>query len=301
MESSLCFPVRLEGQTIYVLDETRLPLEESYLEVKSLEDALEVLGQMKTRAFGQVLLFLYTCALTGEIEGIATAFKKVRPTFDFNSLAGVLKGATQKTPALSAAVASIVQGLDKKKKVRSQRLAEILPYDARILTICNVNGELIYLADALSEMGKTATFFVSETRPYLQGSRLTLWELQRAQLPVQVLCDNQAAVLMQQGLVNCIVTGSDRSTKRGDIINKIGTYALARLAHYFNIPFYVLTQFPLAIDIEDITIEERPPHEVFLWLEGNGPWPDALYPAFDITPAEFISGWIDISGEVACA
>jgi methylthioribose-1-phosphate isomerase len=265
MKSPLCFPVRLEGQTIYVLDETRLPFEETYLEVKSLEDALGVLGQMKTRAFGQVLLFLYTCVLAGEIEGIAAAFKKVRPTFDFNSLADVLKGATQKTSALPAAVASIVQGLDKKKKVRSQRLAEILPHDARILTICNVNGELIYLADALSGMGKTATFFVSETRPYLQGSRLTQWEL------------------------------------RSDIINKIGTYALARLAHYFNIPFYVLTQFPLAIDIEGITIEERPPHEVFLWLEGDGPWPDALYPAFDITPAEFVSGWIDISGEVACA
>jgi methylthioribose-1-phosphate isomerase len=301
MKSPLCFPVRLEGQTIYVLDETRLPFEETYLEVKSLEDALGVLGQMKTRAFGQVLLFLYTCVLAGEIEGIAAAFKKVRPTFDFNSLADVLKGATQKTSALPAAVASIVQGLDKKKKVRSQRLAEILPHDARILTICNVNGELIYLADALSGMGKTATFFVSETRPYLQGSRLTQWELRRAQIPAQVLCDNQAAVLMQQGLANCVVTGSDRSTKRGDIINKIGTYALARLAHYFNIPFYVLTQFPLAIDIEGITIEERPPHEVFLWLEGDGPWPDALYPAFDITPAEFVSGWIDISGEVACA
>ena len=301
MESPLCFPVRLEGQTIYVLDETRLPLEETYLEVKSLEDALEVLGQMKTRAFGQVLLFLYMCALAGEIEDIAAAFKEVRPTFDFNSLADILKGATQKRSALPAAVARIVQGLDKKKKVRAQRLAEILPHDARILTICNVNGELIYLADALSEMGKTATFFVSETRPYLQGSRLTLWELQRAQIPAQVLCDNQAAVLMQRGLVNCVVTGSDRSTKRGDIINKIGTYALARLAHYFNIPFYVLTQYPLTIDIQDITIEERPPHEVFLWLEGDGPWPEAVYPAFDITPAEFISGWIDISGEVACA
>jgi methylthioribose-1-phosphate isomerase len=106
---------------------------------------------------------------------------------------------------------------------------------------------------------------------------------------------------MQKGLINCVVTGSDRSTDKGDIINKIGTYALARLAHYFTIPFYVLTQFPQALDIEKITIEERPPREVFMWLDGKGPWPEALYPSFDITPAEFISGWIDISGEVRCA
>jgi methylthioribose-1-phosphate isomerase len=301
MKSPLCFPVRLEGQTIYVLDETRLPLEETNLEVKSLEDALEVLGQMKTRAFGQVLLFLYTCALTDEIEGIAAAFKKIRPTFDFFTLAGVLKGAAKKTATLREAVGSIIGDIDKKRRVRAKKLAHILPREARILTICNINGELIYLYEALKELGKTALFFVSETRPYLQGSRLTVWELQKAQISAQVLRDNQAAVLMRQGLVNCVVTGSDRSSKQGDIVNKIGTYALARLARYFHIPFYVLTQFPLAIDIENITIEERPPHEVFVWLKGEGPWPEALYPAFDITPAQFISCWIDISGEVACA
>jgi methylthioribose-1-phosphate isomerase len=116
-----------------------------------------------------------------------------------------------------------------------------------------------------------------------------------------VLCDNQAAVVMQKGLINCIVTGSDRSTAKGDIINKIGTYALARLAHYFAIPFYVLTQYSQALDIEKIIIEERPPQEVFMWLDGKGPWPDAMYPAFDITPAEYISGWMDISGELRCA
>jgi methylthioribose-1-phosphate isomerase len=293
--------VRLEGQTIYVLDETRLPLEETYLEVKSVADALEVLGQMKTRAFGQVLLFLYTCALADEIEGVAATFKEIRPTFDFFTLTGILKGVAKKTATLREAVFIIIKDIDNKRKVQAQKLAEILPHDARILTICNVNGELVYVYDALRGQGKNATFFVSETRPYLQGTRLTLWELQKAHIPAQVLCDNQAAVVMQKGLINCVVTGSDRSTERGDVINKIGTYALARLAHYFHIPFYVLTQFPLAIDIEDIVIEERPPREVFLWLKGEGPWPEALYPSFDITPAAFISGWIDISGKVACA
>jgi len=301
MRSPLSLPVRLQGHTISVLDETKLPLEETYIEVKTLDDALQALGQMKTRAFGQVLLFFYTCVLVGEIEEVAASFKKTRPTFDFFTLAHALKGAAKDSSSLKEAAITIIDGIDNKRKVRAQRLAGILPQEGRILTICNINGELIYLYEALTGQGKTATFFVSETRPYLQGARLTLWELRRAHVPARVLCDNQAAVVMQKGLINCVVTGSDRSTDKGDIINKIGTYALARLAHYFTIPFYVLTQFPQAIDIEKIAIEERPPHEVFMWLDGKGPWPEAVYPSFDITPAEFISGWIDISGEVRCA
>jgi len=301
MRSPLSLPVRLQGHTISVLDETKLPLEETYIEVKTLDDALQALGQMKTRAFGQVLLFFYTCVLAGEIDEVAASFKKTRPTFDFFTLADALKGAAKGTSTLREAAIRIIEGLDKKRTVRAQRLAEILPQEARILTICNVNGELIYLYEALQGQGKTAIFFVSETRPYLQGTRLTLWELRRARIPARVLCDNQAASVMQKGLINCVVTGSDRSTDEGDIINKIGTYALARLAHYFTIPFYVLTQFPQALDIEKIAIEERLVHEVFMWLEGKGPWPEALYPSFDITPAEYISGWIDISGEVRCA
>jgi methylthioribose-1-phosphate isomerase len=106
---------------------------------------------------------------------------------------------------------------------------------------------------------------------------------------------------MKKGLINCVVTGSDRSTEKGDIINKIGTYALARLSHYFKIPFYVLIQFPRALDVEEIAIEERPPEEVFMWLDGKGPWPEALYPSFDVTPSEIISGWMDISGDARCA
>jgi methylthioribose-1-phosphate isomerase len=291
----------LHGNTITVLDETKLPLEETYIEVKTLADALQALGQMKTRAFGQVLLFLYTCVLTGDIEEVAASFKKTRPTFDFITLADALKRAAKDTSMLKEAATRIIEDIDKKRRSRAQKLAQILPQDARVMTICNVNGELVYLYEALRDQGKTATFFVSETRPYLQGTRLTLWELRRAHISAQALCDNQAAGVMQKGLINCVVTGSDRSTDKGDIINKIGTYALARLAQYFAIPFYVLTQFPQAIDIEKIIIEERPPHEVFMWLDGKGPWPDAVYPSFDITPPEFISGWIDISGKLRCA
>ena len=301
MYSPLTFPVRLQKNTISVLDETKLPREETYITVKNLTDALKVLGQMKTRAFGQVLLFFYTCVLSEEIDTVAAAFQKTRPTFDFFQLADTIKGAAQKTSTLKEAVEYIVEGFDEQRKGRAQRVAELLPPDARILTICNINGELIYVYESLKRIGKRAVFVVSETRPYLQGTRLTLWELRQADIPAQVICDNQAAVFMQDGSINCVITGSDRSTEKGDIINKIGTYAIARLAHYFNIPFYVLTQFPRPIDIEEITIEERPQQEVFMWLEGKETWPEVIYPAFDITPSDFISGWIDISGEILCA
>lgn len=301
MYSPLAFPVRLQKRTISVLDETKLPREEAYIAVKNLTDALKVLGQMKTRAFGQVLLFFYTCVLCGEIDTVAEAFQNTRPTFDFFQLADMIQEAAQTTPSLKKAVERIVEGFDEKRKVRAQQLAAILPPTANILTICNISGELIYIYDALRKIGKKASFFVSETRPYLQGTRLTLWELRQAAIPARAIYDNQAAMVMKKGSVNCVITGSDRSTKRGDIINKIGTYAMARLAHYFHIPLYVLTQLPRAIDIGEITIEERPQQEVFIGLDGEGPWPEALYPSFDITPAEFISCWIDISGEVRCA
>jgi methylthioribose-1-phosphate isomerase len=302
MDTPLAFPVRLQVEdTIYVLDETALPFEETYIEVKTLDDALKVLSQMKTRAFGQVLLFFYMCVLEGSVDNVTKAFQDTRPTFDFSLLADILKRRAGKTSTLKEAVNSIIKGLDEQKKTRAKRLAEILPREARILTICNASGELVYLYEALKAIGKTATFFLSETRPYLQGTRLTFWELSRAHIPAHVLCDNQAAIVMKNGLINCVVTGSDRSTERGDIINKIGTYAIARLARYFGIPLYALIQFPSNIDVEAIPIEERPAQEVFMWLEGKGPWPEALYPSFDITPSNFIAGWIDISGEVRCA
>ncbi|MCD6319410.1 MAG: hypothetical protein J7M03_01885 [Candidatus Desulfofervidaceae bacterium] len=289
----------MEGNSILVLDETKLPFAETYIEVKNLEEALKVLREMKTRAFGQVLLFFYTCILTREIDKTARAFKRARPTFDFFRLAEMIKEVSQQIPNIKEMVKTIITVFEQKRKKRAQKLAQILPHEASILTICNLNGELLYLYEALAQIGKTAVFYVSETRPYLQGTRLTFWELDQASIPAKLICDNQAAILMQQRVVNCVIAGSDRSNKKGDIINKIGTYSLARLAYYFHIPFYVLVQYPKEIEIETIQIEERPQEEVFMWL-GEVFHPTAIYPAFDITPSAFISGWIDISGKIRC-
>lgn len=298
MNSPLLFPVKLEDERILVLDETLPPFKEEYIEVEGLEKALWVLKEMKTRSLGQVLLFFYSCVLfSGEfsIEQIAQKFKDNRPTFDFFMLARILNFQTEKGLKVKEAVEKFIFGFDMLRKKRAKELARILPNPANILTICNVNGELVYLYEELRKLGKQTYLYVCETRPYLQGTRLTFWELRKNDIPCKVICDSQAASLMRDKKANCVVTGADRATKKGDIINKTGTYSLARLAKYFNIPFYPLTQYPRDIDVDTIEIEERPPRETFMHLEGDYSETEAFYPAFDITRAEFVTKPMEIA------
>ena len=295
--SPLLFPVQLKGKKIVVLDETLLPFKEEYIEVEDLDKALWVLGSMKTRAFGQVLLFFYSCCLfkNYSIGEIVEKFSKARPTFDFPLLGNILEEKTDRGLSVEEAVERFINSFDELRRKRAQRLAEILSNPARILTVCNVNGEMIYLYEALRELGKEAVFYVSETRPYLQGTRLTFWELRKSNIPAYLICDNQAALLMREGRVNCVVTGADRASKKGGIINKIGTYPAAVLAKHFNIPFYPLTQYPKDIDIRDIEIEERPSIEVFMFLDKNFASVDAVYPSFDVVENNFITECIDLT------
>ncbi len=150
--------------------------------------------------------------------------------------------------------------------------------------------------------GKTVRVFADETRPLLQGARLTAWELQEAGVDVTVLCDNAAATLMRSGEVQCVVTGADRIATNGDVANKIGTYGVAVLAREHGVPFYVAapsTTFDLKIKSgKDITIEMRAESEV---TEGFGrrtvPKGVAVYnPAFDVTPAKYVKGIITEKG-----
>jgi len=294
--SPLLFPVKLEGKNIVVLDETLLPFKEEYIEVDSLKKALEVLGSMKTRAFGQVLLFFYSCVLFKEYSPshLSQEFKRVRPTFAFEFLAELVEEEVKKAKTIQEAVDNFIKGFDSLRRKRARRLAQILPPFPKVLTICNVNGELLYLYEELKKLNKSCLFYVSETRPYLQGTRLTFWELRKNNIPAYLVCDNQAAKLMKEKKVNCVITGADRSTIKGDIINKVGTYALAKLAKYFNIPFYALVQYPEDIDIKSIEIEERPQEEVFMFLEEDFSEVEAIYPSFDVVEKCLVTQMINI-------
>jgi len=187
--------------------------------------------------------------------------------------------------------------------------AEVVPSDARILTHCNAGalatagyGTALGVIRGAVEAGKQVAVFADETRPFLQGARLTAWELVRDGIQTTVITDNMAGALMRQGKVNFVVVGADRIAANGDTANKIGTYSVAVLAREHEIPFYVaapLSTIDLATpDGQQIPIEERSAREVThvgsarLAPEGALVW----NPAFDVTPSRLISGIITERG-----
>jgi methylthioribose-1-phosphate isomerase len=191
--------------------------------------------------------------------------------------------------------------------------ASLVPHGARVLTHCNAGALAtggmgtalapIYIAAAA---GREVRVFADETRPLLQGSRLTAWELSRAGIPVTVLADNMAATLMRQGRVDLCIVGADRIAANGDVANKIGTYSLAVLARHHAVPFYVAAPMS-TVDAStatgaEIPIEHRPVDELALGRDGGGRLApegvDVFNPAFDVTPAELISGIITDRGIV---
>ena len=187
--------------------------------------------------------------------------------------------------------------------------AELLKDGQGVLTHCNAGGlATAEYGTALSvfftaqDVGKNLHIFVDETRPLLQGSRLTAWELQHRQIESTLICDNMAAQVMREGKVQAVVTGADRIARNGDSANKIGTYGVACLAKAHNIPFYIAaptTTFDLTIESGDeIPIEERASEEITNGFNKQTA-PDGVNvynPAFDVTPAELIEALITEKG-----
>ena len=160
----------------------------------------------------------------------------------------------------------------------------------------------LYLAH---ERGLQFRVYADETRPVLQGARLTAWELQRAGIDVTLICDNMAAHMMASGSVDLVLVGTDRVTANGDVVNKIGTLGLAIIAHHFDVPFYVAcpsSTFDAATATgADVPIEERDPSEVTR-MGGTPIAPDGIRvrnPAFDVTPASLVTGIITERGIVS--
>ncbi len=188
----------------------------------------------------------------------------------------------------------------------------LIPEGGGVLTHCNAGalatseyGTALAVMYAAHEKGKNFKAFVDETRPLLQGSRLTAWELQRAGIDTTLICDNMAAVVMAQKKANLVVTGADRIAANGDTANKIGTYGVAVLAHAHGIPFYVAapsSTFDLSIsDGSKIPIEHRDPAEVRTIQDRSiAPAEVPVFsPAFDVTPARLIAGIITERGLIS--
>ncbi len=316
--SPLFEPVLWEGRGFKILDETLLPERIDYLAIDQVSQAIDAVKDMKTRAFGQVLTFLYSGALLAQqiqnsdpghlrdqLVQMTQQFSAVRPTFDFSGLGGFFSKWVVDLPAGAGAgerVAEQARGLAaqiiKARLARAQRAASLLPDHARVLTHCNVSGELVAVAQLCRAIGKEISFIATETRPYLQGARLTAWELAQAGIPVSLIPDCGVAQVMAGGGVNAVVVGSDRCAQNGDVINKVGTYPLALMAKAYGVPFHVLVQEPgHLVRGDDVTIEERPAAELLEFqgrplVSGGAENLAGRYPAFDVTPASLITSLI---------
>ncbi len=187
--------------------------------------------------------------------------------------------------------------------------ASLMPENARILTHCNTGGlatgaygTALGVIRATHAQNKLSMVFADETRPYLQGARLTTWECHKDNIPVTLITDSMAGYFMQQGMIDAVIVGTDRTVANGDVANKIGTYSLAVLCKHHNIPFYVAA--PLStVDLntphgDQITIEERSAAEV-THVGTKQLAPDGIevrHPAFDVTPAELVTAIITEKG-----
>jgi methylthioribose-1-phosphate isomerase len=286
--------VRLEEEAVVVLDQRRLPEEEVDLRLSSaaeVADAIRTLAIRGAPAIGVAAAYGYALALERG-EDPAGAFDVLvssRPT------AVNLRWALEEMrvdPSREHADAIHRAEVERCQEMAAHA-AELIAPGLRVYTHCNTGGlatggygTALGAIRAAWERGLVEHVWVGETRPLLQGARLTAWELEQLAIPFEVVADGAAASLMARGEVDCVLTGADRIAANGDVANKIGTYALALAARHHGLPFYVVaptsTLDPATACGADIPIEERDPAEV------SERFP-ARNPAFDVTPAELVS------------
>lgn len=325
--------IRWQDDQLTIIDQTQLPARETYIELNTAEDVWEAIKHLKVRGApaigitGSYGLYLAVRNLnTDKFDEFLEASKKA---------ADYLNSSRPTAVNLSWALDYIIQKLRNRKNLSVSELKklilktaieihdedrqlckqigqnghELVPESARILTHCNTGGlatgqygtafSVIYHAH---QKGKVDQVWVDETRPLLQGARLTTWELKKAGIPFTLNIDSAAAFLMKQGKVDLVVIGADRITANGDAANKIGSYGLAVLADAHNIPFYVAAPYS-TIDMklqngDQIEIEQRDPSEVARFSNiPTAPEGIKVYnPAFDVVPHSLITAIITERG-----
>jgi methylthioribose-1-phosphate isomerase len=318
---------------LIILDQRLLPFEEKYLSCRDHEEVARAIELMVVRgapAIGVVAAYGVVLGLKNQaedvsleltLEKILRRLEKTRPTA--RNLFWALERMREVFESIKTEANEVIirAMLEEAKRIEAEDIAtnkkigefgaELIPAKATILTHCNAGelatagyGTALGVIRKAWEQGKKIKVFACETRPFLQGARLTCWELRRAGIPVTLITDNMAGWLMQQGEVSLVITGADRIALNGDTANKIGTYSLAVLARENGIPFYVAAPMS-TIDFQlqsgkEIPIEEREADEVrkigTSWIT----FPDipVRNPAFDVTPAPFISAIITEKGVI---
>lgn len=324
-------PIEWLENRVRILDQTKLPQHEVYLDLTSYQTVASAIKELKVRgapaigvaaAYGVALGALEIKAASRDeflekLRGVIDAIKNTRPTARnlfraidrMQSVAEAGKDIEQiKSALVEEAVKIHSEEAEATRKI-SQLGAGLIAEGATILTHCNTGplattgyGTACGVIRQANKDGKKIKVLTTETRPLLQGARLTTWELKKADIPFTLITDSMAGYFMRRGEVDCVIVGADRIAANGDTANKIGTYTLAVLAKEHGIPFYVAapttTIDPSLASGDDIIIEERSPQEV-THIQGTSLAPEgtkAANPAFDITPHQYITAIITEQG-----
>jgi methylthioribose-1-phosphate isomerase len=320
-------------QGVRFLDQTKLPTEETYVTCKTHEQVADVIRNMVVRgapaigvaaAMGIALGVNNSPAesVTGlkhDLDQICDLIGKTRPTaVNLFWAIGRMQEKFERvriwpTLQIKRALIEEAQRMHAEDIAANQAMgrhgATLMPTEGGVLTHCNAGalatagyGTALGVIRAAVEQGKKIHVYADETRPFLQGSRLTAWELMKDGIPTTVISDNMAGAMMQQGKIGAIIVGADRVAANGDVANKIGTYTVAILAKEHGIPFYVaapISTIDLACpDGTHIPIEQRNPKEV-THIAGKQMVPDGVSienPAFDVTPAKYVAAIITEKG-----
>jgi methylthioribose-1-phosphate isomerase len=321
-------------RALVLIDQTRLPRDTVLVACRTAADVAVAIKTMQVRgapaigvaaAYGLALAAYESSAADSEVfiadlESAAARLRQTRPTavnlqWALDRMLGRARVVvqTQGVPATRAALLDLAHAMAEEDVVTNQRMGafglDLVPTGANVLTHCNAGalatvdyGTALGIVRAAHDAGRGIHVYVDETRPFLQGARLTAWELQQLGVPMTLITDNMAGHFMSRGKVDLVVVGADRIAANGDVANKIGTYSVAVLAHENGIPFYVAAPTS-TIDLslsggDQIPIEERSSREVTEIL-GSPIAPDgvhAAHPAFDITPARLVSAIVTEQG-----
>jgi methylthioribose-1-phosphate isomerase len=318
--------IQWKDGTVTTIDQTKLPNKTIFLEIKTCSEMAAAINDMKIRgapligvaaAYGLALTAYHSRArtkdaLVKELEESAEILRRTRPTAVnlFWAVNRILKKARQTRGDTETVAMKVVEeaklmadeDVDVNHKI-GEHGSKLIDNKDTILTHCNAgslatvdHGTALAIVRTAWEQGKKIKVIATETRPKLQGAKLTVYELKRDGIPVTLITDNMVGYVMSKQLVNKVVVGADRIV-RDAVINKIGTYTVAVLAHEHNIPFYVAaptSTFDLTHESKDTAIEERNPQEVThigskrITPRGTS----VLNPAFDITPLKYVTAVI---------
>lgn len=333
--SSVVETLRWENGAIKLLDQRALPNQIAYLAYDRAQSVADAIQSMVVRgapaigvaaAYGVALEALHLAKnepqsfKSGMQQGIE-ALSKSRPTavnlfWALDRMQRKWDSVKQQTALdiaqiLLAEAHVILKDDIAINKAMGEHGATLLNNNDRVLTHCNAgalatagHGTALGVIRSAVKNGKNISVLADETRPYLQGARLTAWELMQDHIPVTLITDNMSGHLMSRGEIDAVIVGADRVAANGDVANKIGTYMVAVLAHRHKIPFYVacpISTIDLSISHGDqIPIEERPGSEILGY--GSSRWApigiNTRHPTFDVTPAELITGIITEHGNV---